>query len=158
MLVLNVSTLAIPPRCQLSEDSDNFSRSFVISSSWDRSNKAVLFVLGQRLLPAGRLVDDLGLIRDVGALVDNQRAAAVAQLLKVGIANVVDAEDQPQPKRILCPTVSLYVDLARDLLEGIFHRGDRQLISVIFLARLASPVFHVDRHDPPLLLLHGDQD
>lgn len=26
------------------------------------------------------------------------------------------------------------------------------------LARLASPVHHVDRHDPPLLLLHGDQD
>jgi acetyl esterase/lipase len=26
------------------------------------------------------------------------------------------------------------------------------------LARMASPVFHVDRHDPPLLLLHGDQD
>ena len=26
------------------------------------------------------------------------------------------------------------------------------------LARLASPVVHVDRHDPPLLLLHGDQD
>ena len=26
------------------------------------------------------------------------------------------------------------------------------------LARLASPVFHVDQHDPPLLLLHGDQD
>jgi len=26
------------------------------------------------------------------------------------------------------------------------------------LARLASPVFHVDRGDPPLLLLHGDQD
>jgi acetyl esterase/lipase len=26
------------------------------------------------------------------------------------------------------------------------------------LARLASPVFHVDKHDPPLLLLHGDQD
>jgi len=26
------------------------------------------------------------------------------------------------------------------------------------LARLASPVFHVDSHDPPLLLLHGDQD
>ncbi|MDQ3623734.1 MAG: alpha/beta hydrolase [Verrucomicrobiota bacterium] len=25
-------------------------------------------------------------------------------------------------------------------------------------ARLASPVFHVDRNDPPLLLLHGDQD
>jgi acetyl esterase/lipase len=26
------------------------------------------------------------------------------------------------------------------------------------LARLASPVFHVDKDDPPLLLLHGDQD
>lgn len=26
------------------------------------------------------------------------------------------------------------------------------------LARLASPVFHVDRDDPPLLLIHGDQD
>jgi acetyl esterase/lipase len=26
------------------------------------------------------------------------------------------------------------------------------------LARMASPVFYVDRDDPPLLLLHGDQD
>jgi acetyl esterase/lipase len=26
------------------------------------------------------------------------------------------------------------------------------------LARLASPVFHVDSHDPPLLWFHGDQD
>ena len=26
------------------------------------------------------------------------------------------------------------------------------------LARLASPVFHVDDNDPPLLLIHGDQD
>src|SRR4030095_3930750 len=25
-------------------------------------------------------------------------------------------------------------------------------------ARLASPIFHVDRNDPPLLLFHGDQD
>ncbi|MBI3414472.1 MAG: alpha/beta hydrolase [Verrucomicrobia bacterium] len=29
---------------------------------------------------------------------------------------------------------------------------------VPLLAQLASPVFHVDKHDPPLLLLHGDQD
>ena len=33
-----------------------------------------------------------------------------------------------------------------------------QPTNVLALARLASPVFHVDRHDPPLLLLHGDQD
>ena len=26
------------------------------------------------------------------------------------------------------------------------------------LAKLASPIFHVDKNDPPLLLLHGDQD
>ena len=26
------------------------------------------------------------------------------------------------------------------------------------MAKLASPVFHVDRNDPPLLLIHGDQD
>ncbi len=26
------------------------------------------------------------------------------------------------------------------------------------LARLASPVFHVDPEDPPLLMMHGDQD
>ncbi len=26
------------------------------------------------------------------------------------------------------------------------------------MARLASPVYHVDRNDPPLLLIHGDQD
>ena len=26
------------------------------------------------------------------------------------------------------------------------------------LAQLASPVFHVDRNDPPLLIIHGDQD
>ena len=26
------------------------------------------------------------------------------------------------------------------------------------LARFGSPVFHVDSSDPPLLLLHGDQD
>lgn len=30
--------------------------------------------------------------------------------------------------------------------------------SVPELAKLASPVFHVDKSDPPLLLLHGDQD
>ncbi len=30
--------------------------------------------------------------------------------------------------------------------------------STLELARLASPVTHVDRGDPPLLLLHGDQD
>ena len=26
------------------------------------------------------------------------------------------------------------------------------------LAKLASPVFHVDKTDPPMLIIHGDQD
>jgi acetyl esterase/lipase len=41
---------------------------------------------------------------------------------------------------------------ALDLLLGAQPDG------VPELARLASPVFHVDHADPPLLLLHGDQD
>lgn len=41
---------------------------------------------------------------------------------------------------------------ALDLLLGA------QPDAVPALARLASPVFHVDKNDPPLLLLHGDQD
>ena len=41
---------------------------------------------------------------------------------------------------------------ALDLLLGA------QPEDVIDLAKLASPVFHVDASDPPLLLLHGDQD
>lgn len=30
--------------------------------------------------------------------------------------------------------------------------------SALALAKVASPVFHIDRSDPPLMLLHGDQD
>jgi dipeptidyl aminopeptidase/acylaminoacyl peptidase len=41
---------------------------------------------------------------------------------------------------------------ALELLLG----GSLEAVSEI--ARLASPVSHVDRNDPPLLLLHGDQD
>lgn len=41
---------------------------------------------------------------------------------------------------------------ALDLLLG----GQPDKVSV--LARLASPVFHVDSNDPPILLLHGDKD
>jgi acetyl esterase/lipase len=33
-----------------------------------------------------------------------------------------------------------------------------QPVVMVELAKLASPVLHVDRNDPPLLLLHGDQD
>jgi len=41
---------------------------------------------------------------------------------------------------------------ALDLLLGTQPENAKEL------SELASPVFHVDRSDPPLLLLHGDQD
>ena len=41
---------------------------------------------------------------------------------------------------------------ALTLLLGALPEGAKDL------AELASPVFHVDRNDPPLLVLHGDQD
>jgi acetyl esterase/lipase len=44
---------------------------------------------------------------------------------------------------------------ALDLLLGGQPDANQELAD---LARLASPVFHVDKSDPPLLLLHGDQD
>jgi dipeptidyl aminopeptidase/acylaminoacyl peptidase len=41
---------------------------------------------------------------------------------------------------------------ALSLLLGALPDSDREL------AELASPVFHIDERDPPLFLLHGDQD
>jgi dipeptidyl aminopeptidase/acylaminoacyl peptidase len=40
-------------------------------------------------------------------------------------------------------------------LEALFGGAPDEQVE---LARSASPVFHVDAADPPLLLLHGDQD
>lgn len=55
--------------------------------------------------------------------------------------------------------------LRQSTLHGLNVRGPAldlflggQPDAVPELARLASPVFHVDAHDPPLLMMHGDQD
>jgi acetyl esterase/lipase len=63
-----------------------------------------------------------------------------------GAANLTTilAQSTPHGLKVRVPALEL-------LLGG-------QPANVMALARLASPVFHVDRRDPPLLLFHGDQD
>ncbi len=56
---------------------------------------------------------------------------------------------------ILAQSTPFGLDMRRpalDLLLGAQPENAKEL------AELASPVFHVDRSDPPLFLLHGDQD
>ncbi|HEX7079624.1 MAG TPA: alpha/beta hydrolase [Gammaproteobacteria bacterium] len=63
-----------------------------------------------------------------------------------GASNLTTILDQSTPAglRVRAPAVQLLLGAAPD--------------AVPELARLASPVFHVDASDPPLHLLHGDQD
>lgn len=63
-----------------------------------------------------------------------------------GMSNLMTILDQSTPHglKVRVPALAL-------LLGGLPSEQPE-------LARLASPVFHVDAKDPPLLLLHGDQD
>ena len=63
-----------------------------------------------------------------------------------GMSNLTTILSQSTPHglKVRVPALQL-------LLEG-------QPEEKVELARLASPVFHVDDRDPPLLLIHGDQD
>lgn len=63
-----------------------------------------------------------------------------------GAANLVTILAQSTPYGLGVRTPAL-----KSLLGGLPEENEA-------LARLASPVFHVDAGDPPLLLLHGDQD
>jgi len=82
---------------------------------------------------------------DVGS--DRAESSDVQGIISFyGAANLTTILDQSTPHGLKVRVPAL------DLLLG--GRPDE----LPALARLASPVFHVDRHDPPLLLLHGDQD
>ncbi len=82
---------------------------------------------------------------DLGA--DRTRSSAVQGIISFfGGANLTTILKQSTPKAL-----EMRVPALELLLGG-------QPEAVPELARLASPVFHVDRTDPPLLLLHGDQD
>ena len=75
-----------------------------------------------------------------------QSSAVQAIVSFYGMSNLTTILDQSTPHglKVRVPALEL-------LLGG--QPSDKQ-----DLARLASPVFHVDANDPPLLLLHGDQD
>lgn len=63
-----------------------------------------------------------------------------------GASNLTSILDQSTPRGL---------DVRRPALERLLGGLPEDVPEV---ARLASPVFHVDANDPPLLLLHGDQD
>lgn len=83
----------------------------------------------------GTVGDDRAASSDVQAIVDLYGASNLTTILK---------QSTPHGLNVRVPALDL-------LLGG-------QPDAVPELARLASPVFHVDAHDPPLLLMHGDQD
>jgi acetyl esterase/lipase len=83
----------------------------------------------------GDVGGDLAASSDVQAIVDLYGASNLTTIL---------AQSTPHGLNVRVPALEL-------LLGG---KPD----AVSELARLASPVFHVDASDPPLLLQHGDQD
>jgi acetyl esterase/lipase len=94
--------------------------------------------------------------------------------LEGGVASGAAANSasvEPQESSAVQAIVSLYgaSDLTRILAQSSPHGLSVRVPALDLLlggqpdqlpdlARLASPVFHVDASDPPLLLLHGDQD
>jgi len=109
---------------------------FVISGSSAGGHLAALVGVsnGVRELE-GTVGDNLQISSDVQAIVDLYGASNLTTIL---------AQSTPHGLDVRKPALDL-------LLGG-------QPDAVPELARLASPVFFVDALDPPLLLLHGDQD
>lgn len=83
----------------------------------------------------GSVGDDLNQSSDVAAIVSY-----------FGASNLTTILDQSTP---------FGLNIRVPGLEALFGGAPEENTE---LARLASPVFHVDAGDPPLLLLHGDQD
>lgn len=81
----------------------------------------------------------------VGPYLD-QSSEVQAIVAYFGASNLLTILDQSTPRGLSVRKPAL------QLLLGGQPEQAREL------AMLASPVFHVDRSDPPLLLLHGDQD
>jgi acetyl esterase/lipase len=109
---------------------------FVISGSSAGGHLAALVGVsnGQRDLE-GKVGNYLEESSDIAVIVDFYGASNLTTILK---------QSTPHGLSVRVP--------ALDLLLG----GQPEDLPAI--AKLASPVFHVDRGDPPLLLIHGDQD
>jgi acetyl esterase/lipase len=83
----------------------------------------------------GEVGTDFAASSDVQAIIDFYGASNLATIL---------AQSTPHGLNVRVPALELFLGGQPD--------------AVPELARLASPVFHVDASDPPLLLQHGDQD
>ena len=83
----------------------------------------------------GRVGNDLG-----------QSSAVQAIVVYYGASNLTSILSQSTP---------FGLNMRRPALEQLLGAQPERVPE---LAQLASPVFHVDRGDPPLFLLHGDQD
>lgn len=83
----------------------------------------------------GAVGDDRGASSDVQAILDLYGASNLTTILR---------QSTPHGLNVRVPALDLFLGGQPD--------------AVPELARLASPVFHVDANDPPLLILHGDQD
>jgi len=83
----------------------------------------------------GNVGENLTTSSDVQAIVDLYGASNLTTILK---------QSTPHGLSVRAPALDLFLGGQPDAVPEI--------------ARLASPVFHVDAQDPPLLLMHGDQD
>ncbi|HVZ33893.1 MAG TPA: alpha/beta hydrolase, partial [Polyangiaceae bacterium] len=109
---------------------------FVIAGSSAGAHLAALVGVsnGERDLE-GTLGDNPGVSSDVQAIVSLYGASNLTSIL---------SQSTPHGLEVRVPALELLLGGAPDRVPE--------------LARLASPVFHVDAGDPPLLLFHGDQD
>jgi acetyl esterase/lipase len=109
---------------------------FVISGASAGGHLAALVGVsnGQKDLE-GKLGDHLDQSSDIAVIVDFYGASNLTTILK---------QSTPHGLSVRVPALEL-------LLGG-------QPEEVVDTAKLASPVFHADSSDPPLLLIHGDQD
>jgi acetyl esterase/lipase len=110
-------------------------RIFIAGSSAGAHLAALVGVSNGHAELEGTVGESLGTSSDVQAIVDLYGASNLTTILQ---------QSTPHGLSVRVPALDL-------LLGG-------QPVQMPEVARLASPVFHVDRDDPPLLLLHGDQD
>ncbi len=109
---------------------------FVIAGSSAGGHLAALVgVSNQSAVLEGHVGDHLPADSSVQAIVDLYGASNLLTILK---------QSTPHGLNVRRPALDLFIGGQPD--------------DVPEMAKLASPVYHVDKHDPPLYLSHGDQD